>query len=329
MRVFVTGATGFVGNHLVRRLAGSKHDLCCLVREGSAKAALEEVGASLVRGDVTRKETLAAGMTGRDCVIHLANIYSMWEPDRSLFSRVNIDGTRNVMEVALDLGIPKVIHVSTVLVYGKPDQSPYSEGTPPGPVQFSEYARTKAEGDRIAWHLHETRGLPLVVLYPAGILGSGDEKFTGQVIRDLVSAKMPATVLDRSVFTYVHVADVAEGIVKAMEKEGNIGERYFLGNNRLSMREFYETVCEFSGAKVPRFKMPDSLAMPTARFLTLVADIVKKPPMWGMATDAIRMGIEGTHVDGTKAERELGITYTPLRQALEECVRSLGGQTPR
>jgi dihydroflavonol-4-reductase len=324
MRVFVTGATGFVGSHLIRKLASSKHDLCCLVRETSVTAQLEELGTSLVRGDVTRKGTLARGMAGCDCVIHLANVYSLWESDTSVYSRVNIDGTRNVTEAALDLGVPKVIHVSTVLVYGKPDQSPFSEETPPGPVQFSEYARTKAEGDRIAWQLHETRGLPLVVLYPCGILGPGDEKVTGQVIRNLVSGKMPATVLDKSVFTYVHVRDVAEGIVKAMEREGNTGEKYFLGNLQLSMREFYEIVCECSGARLPRFKMPDPLAMPTARLLTLVANIVKRPPLWGMSTDAIRMTLAGHRVDGTKAERELGITYTPLRQALEECVQSLG-----
>jgi len=323
MKLFVTGATGFVGSHLLRRLAGSRHETCCLIRDRSRATFLEELGASLVVGDVTKRETLPAGMTGCDGVIHLANIYSFWEHDKSLYSKVNIEGTRNVLEAALEAGVPKVVHVSTVLVYGKPADSPFSEESSAGPKQFSEYARTKFEGDRIAWELHDTQGLPLVVLYPGGILGPGDEKSTGDLIRNLVSGKMPATVLDNSVFTYVHVADVVEGIVRAMEKEGNVGEKYFLGKHQLSMREFYETVCEFSGAKLPRFRIPDVLAMPTAKLLTLVADIVNRPPLWGMAEDAIRMGIAGTRVDGTKAERELGITYTPLRLALEESVRSL------
>lgn len=324
MRVFVTGATGFVGSHLVRKLAASQHEMCCLVRSASATEPLREAGASLVRGDVTQRNTLAAGMAGCDCVVHLANLYSLWEPDPSLYTKVNIDGTRNVMEVALDIGVPKVIHISTVLVYGKPDQSPFTEETPPGRLQFGEYARSKAEADRTAWELHETRGLPLVVLYPGGILGPGDDKFTGQVIRDLVAGRMPATVLDRSVFTYVDVRDVADGIVRAMEKDDNIGEKYFLGKYQLSMREFYESVCESSGVRVPRLRLPDALAMPSAMLLTFIANVVKRPPLWGLTTDAIRMGLAGVRADGTKAERELGITYTPLRKALEDCVRSLG-----
>ena len=323
MKLFVTGATGFVGGHLVRKLADSGHKMCCLIRESSRATLLEELGASLVVGDVTKKETLTAGMTGCDGVIHLANIYSLWERDKSLYSKVNIEGTRNVLEAALEVSVHKVVHVSTVLVYGKPADSPFSENSAAGPEQFSEYARTKFEGDRIAWALHSAEGLPLVVLYPGGILGPGDEKFTGELIKKLIAGKIPATVLDNSAFTYVHVADVVEAIVRAMEKEGNIGEKYFLGKHQLQMHEFYETVCEFSGANLPRFRIPNSLAMPTARLLTLFADIVKKPPLWGMAEDAIRMGIAGTHVDGTKAERELGITYTPLRRALEEAVRGL------
>ena len=323
MKLYVTGATGFVGGHLVRRLADSGRETCCLIRKSSRVTHLEELGVSLVVGDVTKKETLPAGMTGCDGVIHLANVYSLWERDKSLYSKVNIDGTRNVLEVALEVGVSKVVHVSTVLVYGKPADSPFSEESSIGPEQFSEYARTKFEGDRIAWELHDTQGLPLVVLYPGGILGPGDQKFTGDLIRNLVSGRMPATVLDNSVFTYVHVADVVEGIVRAIEKEGNVGEKFFLGKYQLSMREFYEIVCEVSGAKLPRFRIPNLLARPTAKLLTLLADIIKRPPLWGMAEDAIRMGMTGTHVDGTKAERELGITYTSLRLALEEAVRTL------
>lgn len=327
MRVFVTGATGFVGSAVIPKLAASGHQLRCLVRASSLTTGLDRAGAELVRGDVTVRESLAPAMAGCDSVVHLANLYSLWEPDPRLYTTVNIDGTRNVMEAALESRVPKVVHISTVLVYGKPAEIPFSEETPPGSEQFSEYARTKAEGDRIAWGLHCERGLPLVVLYPAGILGPGDDKFTGQVIRNLVSGKMPATMLDDAVLTYVHVDDVAAGIVRAMEKQDNIGEKYILGTNQLSMREFFEIVCDCSGTAVPRLRIPDWLAMPTARLLTLLADLTNRPPLWGMAVDAVRMGIEGVQADGTKAERELGISYTPVRQALEECIRSLGERT--
>lgn len=121
-------------------------------------------------------------MHGCDSVVHLANIYSFWEPDKRIYTQVNVEGTCNVMECALEVGVRKVVHVSTALVYGKPADSPFTEGSPAGPQLFSEYARTKAAGDRIVWELHKKAGLSLVVIYPGGVLGPGDTKSTGQYI---------------------------------------------------------------------------------------------------------------------------------------------------
>ena len=322
MKIFITGATGFIGSHLVRRLKQTGHQLFCLVRKNSDIRLLEELGATIVIGDVTDKSSLLAGMKGCHWVMNLANVYSFWEPDKRIYTRVNVEGTRNVMQSALEAGISKVVHTSSVVVYGKPRDIPFIEESPVGPVRFSEYARTKYSGDLVAWELYEKKKLPLVVIYPAGVLGAGDPKATGKYIRNLIHRKMPATVYDDSIFTFVHVRDVAEAIVRAAEMESNIGQKYIIGKYQLTFGEINRMVSEISSIPLPKFKLPDFMATFNAHLLTQIANLIKKPPLWGMAIDQIRVMKEGVRADGSKAERELGLTYTPIHTALEEAIAS-------
>jgi len=323
MKILVTGATGFIGSHLVRRLKQTGHQLFCLVRKNSDIRLLEELGAMLVIGDVTDKSSLLQGMKGCDWVMNLANVYSFWEPDKRIYTRVNVEGTRNVMECALETGISKVVHTSSVVIFGKPQDIPFTEESPVGPVWFSEYARTKYSGDLIAWEFYEKKKLPLVMIYPAGVLGAGDPKATGKYIQNLLRRRLPATVFDDSIFTFVHVKDVAEAIVRAAEKENNLGQKYIVGKFQLTFGEMNRMVSEISGVPLPKFKLPDFMAAFNAHLLTQIANLTKKPPLWGMAIDQIRVMKEGVRADGSKAERKLGITYTPIRTALEETIASL------
>ena len=325
MKIFITGATGFIGTHLVRRLAQTEHKLYCLVRKTSNIHDLKELGVTLITGDVTDRDSLLQGMKSCDWVVNLANIYSFWEPDNRVFRRVNVEGTRNVLESALETGVSKVLHISTAGIYGKPADSPFTEESPVGPVRFSQYFQTKYEGDLIAWEFFEKKRLPLLMVYPGAVLGPGDPKATGKYILDLINRRLPARVFEDSVLTWVHVKDVAEAIVKALEKENNLGEKYLVGKYRLSMREINEMIREISGVPLPKFRLPDPLVTLNAFILTQVANIIKKPPLWGMSRDQIRTMKEGFRFDGSKAERELGITYTPIRQALKEAIESYQG----
>ncbi len=318
MKIFITGATGFIGKHLIDRLTQTEHELVCLVRPTSNVETLEEVGATLIKGDIKDKASVLHGMANCDWVIHLANVYSFWEPQKDIYADVNINGTRNVMECALEVKVDKVIHVSTALIYGKPTDCPFSEGSDVGPERFSEYAKTKYEGDLIVWELHKKQGLPVVIIYPSGVLGQGNPKSIGQYIQNLLRRRMPATIFNDSICTWVHVRDVADGLIRALEKEGNIGEKYLLGSDDLSMQQFNELVHEISGVPLPKLRMPDTLAMLNAALLTWFANLIKKPPMLGMAMDTIRLLKVGLQFDGTKAERELGLEYTPIRVAIEE-----------
>ncbi|MGW8178318.1 MAG: NAD-dependent epimerase/dehydratase family protein [bacterium] len=322
MKTFITGGTGFIGTYVVRRLAQTEHEMVCLVRDTSDVTTLKEVGATLVKGDVTDKDSLLEGMRGCDWVVNLANIYTLWEPDKQLYKKVNVDGTRNVMECALVTGVSKVVHVSTMTTYGKPAEVPFTEESTVGSVRFSEYAETKYQGDLIVWEMYETKGLPVLVIYPPCVLGPGDDKPTGQYIQSLIQHRRPATAFDDSILTWVHVTDVAEVIVRALEKEGNIGEKYLVGKEQLSIQAFNELISEISGVPLPRMRLPDSVAIANARILTHVANLVQKPPMLGMSIDQCRAMKEGMQGDGSKAERELGITYTPIRVALEEAIAS-------
>ncbi|MFH1312361.1 MAG: NAD-dependent epimerase/dehydratase family protein [Candidatus Eisenbacteria bacterium] len=321
-RTFVTGATGFIGRHTAERLVAAGHELTCLVRRMSDTSKLKKLDAALAVGDLTDRASLQRGMNGCEWVVNIAAAYSFWLPRKRTYADVNIGGTRNVMECALEAGVSKVVHVSTVAIYGRPAERPFNEDSNPGPVRFSEYARTKHEGDLIAWEASKTKGLPLVMVYPGGVLGPGDPQATGEYIQNLLNGRMPATVFDDVLFPWVHVRDVAEVIVRAAEKEHNISGKYLAVAQNLTFGQMNQMISEISGVALPRLRMPASLAMLNARLLTLMADIAKKPPLLGIAIDQMRTMKEGAEVDGSRVERELGITYTPIRVALQEAIAS-------
>lgn len=322
MKIFVTGATGFVGTHLAKRLAQTDHDMRCLVRETSVCDCLNELGAACFVGDVINRDSVRAGMQGCNWVVHLANLYSFWEPDRQAYTHVNVEGTRNVLECALALDVAKVVHVSSAVVYGKPVDCPFTEDSTFGPERFSEYAETKFLGDQLAWELYEDKGLPLVMIYPGGILGEGDDKPSGDYIHRMATGRFPTTVLHDSSITWVHVKDVVEVIVRALEKENNIGEKYLVGKYALTFKQLNDLINDMSGTPLPKIHLPDSLVRVNAALLTSLASLTHQPPPWGMSRDQVRTMKEGLLFDGSKVERKLGITYTPIRTAVKEAIES-------
>ncbi len=328
MRTFVTGGTGFIGTHVVRKLYEKGHELRCLVRETSDVSLLEQVGASLVRGDVTDRESLLIGVRGCDWAVNLANLFDFWIPDRRAYHAVNVEGTRNVMEAARSAGVSKLVHVSTLAVYGNASW-PVTEDTELGRECFSEYACTKRAGELLVREMYAEGGLPLVTIYPGGVLGPDDPKAAGRYVRNLVRGKMPAQVLTNSVFPWVYVGDVADAIVRALEKDGNIGERYVLAAENLTFRDFNALISEISGAKLPWLTFPDAVTMVGAHFATALASVIKKPPILDMSVDEISLMRQGLEADGSKAVRELGLTYTPVRTALEEAIESFQSEESR
>lgn len=322
MKIFITGGTGFIGRHVVRRLAEDKHQLFCLARPTSDTETLREFGATIVLGDVSDKGSLRDAMKGCDWVVNLANFFDFWSADRRVYREINIVGTQNIMETAIELGVAKVVHVSTAAIYGNA-RWPVTEASELGNYCPSEYGRTKREGDLVAWELYHEKKLPLVMIYPGSVLGPDDHKASGRYVSNLIHGRMPAQVLTGSVFPFVHVRDVAEAIALALEKSGNVGQKYLIVAENLTFGEINKMVSEFSGRKLPLLTMPDIATTTLAYVLTGLSYLTKSPPMLDLSIDQIRLMKLGLQVDGSKAVRELGLSYTPIRVALEDEIRSL------
>ncbi len=320
MRTFVTGATGFIGRRLVEALAGKNHELYCIDRRKKCMELQKLYGGKAFVGDITNKETLMGSMGGCEQVVHLASNASFWELYKQRYTDINVLGTRNVMETAMELGVSRVIHISSALVYGNTPDRPFREDSPVGDVRYSEYARTKYEGEKVAWDYYR-KGLPLIVLYPGSVIGPGDIKGSGRYIHDVVHRKLPALSLLNSVHTFVYVADVVEAIVNALEK-GNPGEKYLVGKYQLSVGEFVGLVSRLSEVDPPRLRVPDPIVLWSAALLTALSHLTRRPPLWGMSVDWVRSIYHGMVFDGSKAEEKLGINYTPIEEAVEEAIEA-------
>lgn len=323
MKVLVTGGTGFIGKFVLLRLKEAGHSIRCLVRKTTDTTIPEKVGAELITGDVTDRSSVKQAVSGIDSVIHLANIYDFWIPHKKDYYAVNVEGTRNVLEESLDANINKIIHISTLGVYGVPNEKPYTENSSPANNRTSLYFDTKYQGDSIAWKLHHEKNLPLVVIYPGGVTGPGDNKSSGRYLYNMVKGKMPAQAFLNSVFTWVDVRDVAEVIVRALEKNDNIGEKYFAGAEMLTFAEFNRLISSASGVSLPRIKMPGWMAMMSAAGLTFLADIFKFQPVFGMSIDQMRTMKFGFSADCSKVIRELDIHYISISKSVEEAITSL------
>ena len=321
MKIFLTGGTGFIGISLVRRLAQTQHELHCLARETSNTQFLKDAGVDIIIGDVTDKSSLQKGMEGCDCVVHLASSFVFWFSNNRVFHDVNVTGTRYIMESAIETGISKVVYVSTAAVYGNAEW-PISEKTPVGSKRVSKYVRTKYEGDLIAWDLYEKKNLPLVVIYPSAVIGANDPKAAGQYIKNFAQGRMPAQVLTEFYFPFVHVKDVSEAIVRAMEKENNIGEKYIVSAENHKWGEINRMISEIAGTRLPLLKLPTWATIMTSYLLTGIANIIRKPPIWDLSVDQVDLMKQGFKIDGSKVERELGIKYTPVYDGLKEAIES-------
>ncbi len=324
MKIFITGGTGFIGRNTVELLSKTNHQLVLLTRKTSNRSFLSNLSnqnVTFIEGDLNDEQSLLNGMKGCDSVINIAAHYTFWESDKKIYGKINIKGTQNVMECSLDSGIKKVVHISTAGIFGKPAEEPFNEESKTGPVQVSEYFRTKYEGDRIAWDLFERKGLPLVVLYPVCVLGPGDPKASANYVHNLINRRLPATIFKDEIFSFVCVKDVAQAIVNALEKENNIGEKYLVGNCRLKWKELNKLISDMSGVALPKINLPDIITMTNAYLLTGLANLIKKPPLWDMSVDQMKVMKAGFSVDGTKAEKELGIKYTQIETCKLNCYK--------
>jgi dihydroflavonol-4-reductase len=321
--VLVTGATGFVGRHLVERLLQEK-DLAvrCLVRPDSDTTALHALGGdiSFCEGDVTEPDSLTEAFDGAWGVVNLAGYRDFWARDREHYYKLNHLGADNVFRAALSAGVAKAVQVSTPLAYGVPRDKPFNENSAAG-VHPSDYGRSKHLGDCAAWQLHSEAGLPLTAVYLAAVIGAGDDRATMEV-RRAVERRLPALVGADTTFTYVYVRDAAEAIARALLQEDTIGQRYLIGTERATTREYFRKIARIADVPAPSRNIPERWLFPMAQGMEWLSQYTGARPI--LPLDLLKTSAAGSLLfDGSLAERELAMSYTPLERALEEAVQEI------
>ncbi|HEY6074866.1 MAG TPA: NAD-dependent epimerase/dehydratase family protein, partial [Anaerolineales bacterium] len=223
MRYFVTGATGFLGRELVRRLLSQGHEIRALVRDRVRASELDE--AILFEGDVTEKESMREGMQGVDGLFHVAGWYKIGTRDKRPGELVNVQGTRNVLELMRELEVPKGVYVSSLAVHSNTHGRIIDESYRFTGRHLSEYDRTKAAAHDLAMEMI-SQGLPLVIGMPGVIYGPGDQSSFGNSLQAYLRRDLPM-VPRGSGACFTYVKDVAQGLILCMEK-GRKGESYHL-----------------------------------------------------------------------------------------------------
>jgi nucleoside-diphosphate-sugar epimerase len=315
--ILVLGASGFIGTSLIQELTKRDYKIHCFVRGTSNLSYLKTINPELEYhfGDVLDKDTLIEPMKKCGLIINCTGLNSFWESNNKRYSDINIQGTINIMDTAIGMNVKKIIHISTIMAYGFPDKIPFSEKSKPGPF-MSHYAKTKYLGDSYAWQLFEEKHLPLVCVYLAAVLGSGDSKDVMK-IGMFLDNKVNIMLKSDNQFTYVYNKDAAEAIVKAAEKVKNIGERYLIGNQRLTTRKYLEFISNISGIPVPKKTIGKSLTLFIAFLNSLISNITKNPPL--LPLDLMRTQFRGSLLfDAAKSEKELDMNYTSIETALED-----------
>jgi len=323
LRVALTGATGFLGHAVMEELGRRGARVRALVRSRSDGETLQREHAhvdEVHRGDLTDARSLKGFVQEGDLVIHCAGLREFWHPRTKTFYDVNEKGTENLMKAALAGKAAKVVNVSTVMSYGFPKTMPFNERSEVGP-HASDYARSKYLGDRAAWLLHEKKGLPLVTVYLAAIIGPGDPLPSMEIGRFL-HGELVAMVGGDITYTFIDLQDAVTAIVAAAVTAKNVGERYLVGGERASTWEYFGHLSAITGIPLPKQEVPLAVARPIAKTLTGISRLTKKRPL--LPADVLNTLEAGSLLfDDAKARRELGLRYRPLRKSLQDVVASM------
>jgi dihydroflavonol-4-reductase len=318
MKVLLTGATGFIGGHLLQALLEAGAETRCLVRSESPRRNLDGLDVEVVTGDLRDAESLKRALRGCELAFHCAADYRLYSKRPVELYESNVQGTRNLMQAAAEAGVRRVVYTSSVGTLGlHADGSPANEETPVAVEDMvGHYKRSKYLAERVADEWVE-KGLTVVIVNPSTPVGEGDLKptATGQMIVDFLNRKTPAYV--DTGLNLIDVHDVALGHVRAAER-GRTGQKYILGNRNMSLREIYLTLGSLTGLPAPRLKVPHWLPLGWAALDTGFARLAGRTP--GVSLEAVRLSRHRMYFDAGKAVRELNLPQTAVEEALQRAV---------
>jgi len=320
MKALVTGATGFVGAAVARRLLAAGFEVRVLARPGSNRRNLEGLDLEVVEGDLTDRASLARAAQGCGGLFHAAADYRLWVPDPEAMLRANVDGSRDIVRAAAEAGAGRIVYTSSVAVLkAGADGSAADEDTPSTLADMIGcYKRSKFLAEAAVRRLVTDEGAPVVIVNPSTPVGPGDVRPTptGRMVVQAASGRMPAYV--DTGLNIVHVDDVAEGHVLAYQK-GAPGERYILGGENLPLAEILARIARLCGRMPPRVRIPHRAVLPVAWLAEQWTRLRGRGEPFA-TVDGVRMATRKMYFSSGRAERELGYRARPAEEALRDAV---------
>ncbi len=325
MKAFVTGGTGFIGRSLIRQLIARGYRVAALARSQEGAAVLRALGATVVPGDVTDRESMRAAMRGSDVVFHLAAIYDYSPEAQAQCEPINVEGTRVVLGLAHELRVPRIVYTSTLAVFGDthgelPDETYRADGP-----FLTEYDRTK-------WQAHYevalpliAQGAPIVIVMPGAVYGPGDTSWLAEAMRLFHRGLMPLVPGPESIVTYAYVDDVAEGHILAAEK-GRVGESYILAGPAVPLGEMVDFWAQLTGKRPPAARVPTRLVRPLAPAAARLQPALSLPQLFG--EDMVRMMGVSYAGRADKARAELGWRPRPLQTGMLDTFEWIAATEP-
>jgi dihydroflavonol-4-reductase len=319
MKTLVTGASGFLGSAVLRRLLACGHEVRALVREGSDRRNFAGLDVEFSVGDLNDPASLQRAVTSCDNLFHVAADYRLWVPDPAAIYATNVDGSRALVRAALEAGVARIVYTSSVATLGiRPDRIPADEQTPVSLQDMvGHYKRSKYLAEQAVLDLVEKERAPVVIVNPSAPVGPRDVRPTptGRIILDMLRGRMPAYV--DTGLNLVHVDDVAAGHVLAFER-GRPGERYILGGEDMSLRDILRRIADIAGMRAPALCIPHDLVLPLAWCAERFASLTGIEPF--ATVDGVRMARKFMYFSSAKAARELGYHHRPATEGLADAI---------
>jgi nucleoside-diphosphate-sugar epimerase len=325
MKAFVTGGAGFIGQHVVRKLLARGYEVYGLSRSEKSAGVLRKLGAQVVPGDISDKESMRESMAGSDVVFHLAGWYDYGQKGRDQAEATNVAGTRTVLQLAHEQGIPRIVYTSTVVVLGNTKGELVDETSFQGGPFLSEYDRTKWLAHyKVAVPLME-KGAPIIIVMPGVAFGPGDTSWLADLMRLFYRGLLLAVPGPDTTVTYAHVEDIAEGIVLAAEK-GRIGESYILAGPAVPLGEMVDFWAHLTGKRAPALGIPTKVVRPLAPVVGQAAGALSLPSVF---SDELTGTLGATYMGRSdKARAELGWQTRPLQVGMLETFEWIAATEP-
>jgi dihydroflavonol-4-reductase len=317
--ILITGASGFVGAAVVRRLLQAGHAVRAFIRPTSAHTNLAGLPVEIVQGDLREPDSLMRAMAGIRFVFHVAADYRLWARHPQEIVRTNVEGTRALMEAALRAGVERIVYTSSVATLkARPDGAPSDETFPLDPAAaVGAYKYSKVVAERLVETMVEERKLPAVIVNPSTPIGPRDVRPTptGRIIVEAAAGRMPAYV--DTGLNLVHVDDVATGHLLALEK-GRIGERYIVGGQDVLLGDMLAEIARLTGRSPPKLRLPRRLIFPIAYAAETLAFLTDREPF--VTITGLRLAKDRMFFTSAKAERVFGYRPRPYGEAIAEAI---------